>query len=160
MSIPFIWEEVTWKKEWGEYRRRPKAGNYIVDGGVLSNFSLRLLVDEASPDIREIMGKGDREGGRILGLLLDEHKAVPGADVGNGLPEPKITERTARLMETLTGAWDRDIIEQHRKHICAIGARGFGMLEFGLSPDRLELLLNSGRCAMTEHLKAQGLEVK
>src|SRR5262249_16562000 len=72
MSIPFVWPEVLWKKEWGTYRGRDKTGSAIVDGSVLSNFPLRYLVDADNRDIRDIMGPPMEEKARPLGLLLDE----------------------------------------------------------------------------------------
>src|SRR5581483_11576877 len=50
MSIPLIWREVVWQDGWGTYMGRAKAGNIVVDGGVLSNFPIRLI-DEPVPDI-------------------------------------------------------------------------------------------------------------
>ncbi|MDH4099941.1 MAG: patatin-like phospholipase family protein, partial [Nitrospirota bacterium] len=43
MSIPFVWQEVRWQKEWGLYRGTDISGHTIVDGGVLSNFPIDLL---------------------------------------------------------------------------------------------------------------------
>ncbi|HEY6040934.1 MAG TPA: patatin-like phospholipase family protein, partial [Anaerolineae bacterium] len=40
MSIPLVWQEVVWQKEWGTYRGRDMTGHAIVDGGLLSNFPI------------------------------------------------------------------------------------------------------------------------
>ena len=55
MSIPFVWREVVWQKEWGTYCGIDKTGATIVDGGVLSNFPIDLVAcsDER---IKKIMG--------------------------------------------------------------------------------------------------------
>jgi len=37
MSIPLVWDEVVWQKEWGAYLGRDLTGHLVVDGGVLSN---------------------------------------------------------------------------------------------------------------------------
>ncbi len=55
MSIPFLWQEVVWQKEWGLYRGQDITGHAIVDGGLLSNFAIDLLVSK-DDDIRQMMG--------------------------------------------------------------------------------------------------------
>jgi predicted acylesterase/phospholipase RssA len=156
MSLPFLWEEVEWQKGWGKYRERSKVGNFIVDGGVLSNFPLRYLVDP-SPGVQEVMGP--REGGptRNLGLLIDETKPAPGTDPAAEARhmhrQPKIVQRVSRLLEAMIGTWDEEAMRPYKNDVCFIGAKGFGTLEFDMAPERLDLLVNSGRCAMTEHLQ-------
>jgi predicted acylesterase/phospholipase RssA len=156
MSIPFLWEEVAWRPEWGPYRGRAKAGNFIVDGGVLSNFPLRYLVD-AGPAVQEIMGPRPAGPTRNLGLLIDETKPAPGTDPAGEARhmrgQLKIVQRVSRLLEAMLGTWDEEVIRPYKDAVCFIGAKGFGTLEFDMAPERLELLVNSGRCAMTEHLQ-------
>ena len=77
MSIPFVWREVVWDARWGLYRRRDKAGHRFVDGGVLSNFPIRLIA-ESDAEIAEIMGATDPTSAGNLGLLLDERIRVAG----------------------------------------------------------------------------------
>src|SRR5262245_7583660 len=77
MSIPFVWQEVVWQAEWGTYMGRPKTGNIIVDGGVLSNFPIRLIAT-MDDEIRQIMGDADPMAALNLGMLIDEELAVPG----------------------------------------------------------------------------------
>jgi predicted acylesterase/phospholipase RssA len=153
MSIPFVWPDVAWKEDWGPYRGRAKAGNYTVDGSVLSNFPLRYLVDSANKDVQGIMGPAPAQKARNLGLLLDETKPIPGAEND---PEPnksKFLQRISRLVETVTGTWDEEFIKQYPEEICFIGAKGVGVLEFDMDERRLQTVINSGRCAMTEYLQ-------
>jgi NTE family protein len=49
------------------------TGNAIVDGGVLSNFPIRLVAEP----VPQIMGDTDRVAALNLGLLLDEALPVP-----------------------------------------------------------------------------------
>jgi predicted acylesterase/phospholipase RssA len=58
MSIPFVWREVVWQEEWGQYLGRDKTGKIIVDGGVLSNFPIRLIDTEPDDDqfVMDVMG--------------------------------------------------------------------------------------------------------
>jgi predicted acylesterase/phospholipase RssA len=166
MTIPFVWPEIVWQPAWDPYgvgrNARSKAGNLIVDGGVLSNFPLRLLLEKKQAPVTgqdtvgEVMGD---DGARALklGLLLDETRPAPGTDVEQEkkhmLGKLKAVQTLSRLIETMTGAWDEQAIEQYRDHICRIGVKGFGALDLDMEPFRLDQLINSGRCAMTTHLE-------
>ncbi len=156
MSIPFVWQEVVWQKEWGPYLGRPKAGNTIVDGGVLSNFPIRLV---ATLDdwVRTLMGDTDPLGAGNLGLLIDEKLPVPGAADTNQTPLPvtrlRTVKRISRLVDTMTGASDNEMMRRYESEICRLPAKGYGTLEFGMTGPRLELFLQAARAAMTEHLK-------
>ena len=156
MSIPFVWQEVVWQEEWGTYLGRPKTGNIIVDGGVLSNFPIRLIAT-VDDEIRTIMGDSDPNGAGNLGLLIDERIPVPGMPDSDKTPLPvtrlRTVQRISRLLDTMTGAWDNDLIRRFSSDICRLPAKGYGTLEFGMTGDRLELFLQAARAAMTDHLK-------
>src|SRR5882762_7372042 len=66
MSIPFVWREIVWDPGWGTYRGRAKSGHTFVDGGVLSNFPIRLIA-ESYEEIADIMGNVDPTGAGNLG---------------------------------------------------------------------------------------------
>ncbi len=83
MSIPLLWEEVTWDEAWGLYRGKPIAGSKIVDGGVLSNFPIELFISNLA-HVTAVMGPKRSE--NILGLLIDETLAVKDAP-------PPVTEQ-------------------------------------------------------------------
>ncbi|MCP5120514.1 MAG: hypothetical protein GY953_57710, partial [bacterium] len=102
MSIPFVWQEVIWRKSWGAYLGRPKAGNIIVDGGMLSNFPIKLIAtDDAG--VAEIMGAdADHQAALDLGLLIDENLRVPGAEdtakTPKGFTGLRTVQRASRLI--------------------------------------------------------------
>jgi NTE family protein len=167
MSIPFVWREVVWREEWGLYRGRPKVkerdgvkkGNIIVDGGVLSNFPIRLIANEPAGDdlIMAVMGEETvASTAGNLGLLIDEKIAVPGA-VDSPKP-PRLTQhlrtvqRVGRLVDTMTGAQDNMTMALHEHEICRLPAKGYGTTEFDMEAGRLDALINAGREAMTRHL--------
>ena len=152
MSIPFIWEEVAWNKSWGTYRGREKTGNLMVDGGMWSNFPLRLLVSRDQEN-QEIMGMPPAEPAMPLGLFLDERKPIPGAPTSGNDIDLQMLRRVNRLIETMSAPLDREVTKKYEKDICFIGAKGVSLLEFDMNQQRQELLLNSGRCAMTEYLR-------
>jgi NTE family protein len=155
MSIPFVWEEVVWQSEWGTYMGRPKAGNILVDGGLLSNFPIRLIAC-MDDEIRAIMGDTEPGGAGNLGLMIDEALAVPGAPNTAKTPMPvtrlRTVQRVSRLVDTMTGASDNDVIRRFASEICRLPAKGYGTLEFGMCGDRLDCFLAAARAAMEAHL--------
>jgi predicted acylesterase/phospholipase RssA len=74
MGCPFAWPEVIWKPEWGTYRGRDINEHRVVDGGLLSNFPIGLLVS-SDGNIDEIMGEGHISK-HAIGLLIDENLVV------------------------------------------------------------------------------------
>ena len=57
-------------------------------------------------------------------------------------------------------AWQWDAVRGAEDVMCRIGVRGHPALELAQTPDtidRLQALVNSGRCAMTDHLKKRKL---
>jgi hypothetical protein len=124
---------VVWPAEWGYYLGREKIGHTIVDGGLLSNFPMKLI---ATSDIgvREIMGDADPEEALNLGLLIDEGTAVPGAPQSGGPPPPSFTsfktvQRVSRILDTMLSASDSDMIRRFSSEICRLPAKGYGTLE-------------------------------
>ena len=160
MSIPFVWQEVIWKKEWGTYRATNKSGNTIVDGGVLSNFPIRLVADPDADD-RLMMGNEDPGGAESLGMLIDERIDVHGEPAAlpskNKIANLRTVQRISRLIDTMTGASDNEMIRFYASSICHLPAKGYGTLEFDLDGDRLMNFLKAGQAAMIEHLKGRGL---
>jgi NTE family protein len=164
MSIPFVWREVVWQPAWGTYCGRVKAGNIFVDGGVLSNFPIRLI-DESVP---ELMGGTDPNGALNLGMLLDETLAIPGANPtvsnptipnaaspSNVAGQLRVVQRVSRLMDTMMGAQDNAEIRAHASEICRLPVKGYGTTEFDMPDARLKALVEGGRQAMLSHLTAR-----
>jgi len=157
MSIPFVWREMIWDTAWGTYRSRNKVDHIFVDGGVLSNFPLELVA-ESNPEIIEIMGNTDPNGAGTLGLMLDQSIAVPGAQ-NSQTPRPRIrtADRVTRLIDTMTGTSDAEIMRKYPKLICHLPVGGYGTTEFRMSQDRMNRLIDAGRNAMTAYLSQMGL---
>ena len=161
MSIPFVWREMIWKPEWGTYRllgtdgqitERNKTGNIFVDGGVLSNFPLRLIAESTS-EVIAVMGKTDPGAAGNLGLYLDEAIAVPGAQKSDTVrPRLRAADRVTQLIDTLTGSSDLSVIRQYESSICRLPVGGYGTTEFRMSSARQQLLIGSGTTAMKKYL--------
>jgi NTE family protein len=151
MSIPLVWDEVQWKKEWGAYRDRDVTGHIFVDGGMLSNFPLELFIsDEAK--VTKVMGP--KQANPVLGLLIDEAIEVPvgarGFIVKSSVKagELAIVKRIGRLVDTATGAHDNRVIEEHGDIIVRLPAKGYGTTEFDMDEGRRAALIEAARRAM------------
>ncbi|MFL5339145.1 MAG: patatin-like phospholipase family protein [Gemmataceae bacterium] len=159
LSVPLMWPEVVWRKEWGKYLDRDLDGHFIIDGGALANFPLRYAVDRNDDDVRQVMGEPDREPGAVIGLLLDGSLPVPGDVAAAERPDFKLLERIDRAVATLS-SWQADVTKGHEELICRIGTKGHPGLEMTQTPEavqRLQAMVNSGRCAMTDYLKKRKL---
>lgn len=158
MSIPFVWQEVEWQREWGKYLDRDITGHIIVDGGVLSNFPIDLLTS-SNKRIKRIMGGTDPYAVPNLGLLIDEKKTVKGSgkpketggNLFSSLGNLKTVKRINALLETMMNARDNTNIRNHKKEICRLPAKGYGVVEFDMEDERLLALINAGSKAMEKH---------
>lgn len=160
MSVPLLWEEVVWKPEWGFYRGRDLAGHTVVDGGLLSNFPIELLLS-ADTDVRKVMGDGQN---KVIGFLIDETVEVPGAPplpgaaASGGLSSSATVRRLQGLVETATRAGDRGAIEEFAPLIVHLPAKGFGTTEFDMKPERRQALIAAGKTTTEAYL--EGLTVR
>ncbi|MEO8369960.1 MAG: patatin-like phospholipase family protein, partial [Candidatus Solibacter sp.] len=149
MSIPFVWREVTWQKEWGTYCGADITDARIVDGGVLSNFPMDLIA--CSDDrIRKIMGeRADPTAAFNLGMLIDENIAVPGIDAKPVRDNPlRTVRRVQRMVDTMTGARDNALMDQFSDQVCRLPAKGYGTTEFDMPKAKIDALVEAGRAAM------------
>jgi predicted acylesterase/phospholipase RssA len=162
MGCPFAWQEVIWKAEWGAYRGRDLSGHRVVDGGLLSNFPIRLFVS-SDENIDEIMGEG-MQSENVIGLLIDETIEVPGAGEP---PEDKLSApgllnrvdlleamvlRINGLTETVLSAHDKFTLSKYRHMVCRLPAKGIGTMEFDMPPERQQAVLKAGEAAMKAFL--------
>lgn len=172
VGIPFVWPPVEWKAAWGTYRRSPNRevdlqGHLIVDGGLLSNFPIRYLVEPRHTAADGQLGPIAGPAARPLGLLLSEAEPVP--DFPQRPRRPLIDQLPmvrvgSLLLDTVLDAGDADVMRalvsasDDVKMICRIGTQNFSSLEFDLPYEAppngrgLKQLVNSGRDAMTRFL--------
>ncbi len=154
MSIPMLWQEVIWEEKWGSYRGREMAGHSIVDGGLLSNFPIELFLSKR-PDIVSLMGQ--KPGRGVLGLLIDEALGVDGTTAGMSYDRPGLlglntVKRVLKMIDTMTQAHDRQVMEAFQEVVIRLPARGYGTTEFDMTDDRREKLVAAGRKSMDEYL--------
>ena len=157
MSIPFVWQEVVWRREWGKFHGRDITGHAIVDGGVLSNFPIHLLSTDLD-EVVEIMGEADPFAIPNLGFLIDEELEVEGnPPAARNTATPKTLRRMTRLIDTMLNAHDRQIIERclENNEVCRLPAAGYGTAEFDMSPARFDALVRAGRAAARAYFDAR-----
>lgn len=153
MSVPLLWEEVVWMEEWGMYRGKDITGNTVVDGGMLSNFPIELFISD-SPVVTDVMGEKTTDRLDVLGFLIDETMEVPGvpsesADEGGGFEfgDLRSVKRIKNLIDTMTKAHDKSVIETFEHLVIRLPAKSYGTIEFDMSDARREALVNAGQQA-------------
>lgn len=156
MNIPFVWEEVLWGPTWGQYRKQDMAWHSVVDGGMISNFALELLVSD-SPEVRAVMGAPT--GNKVLGFLLDGTLPVPNApprprtppsaisDLEADAQQSRIVQRLEHTLDTITGARDSFVMGSFEADICHLPVQGYGTTEFDMSAERIKAIIEGGRTA-------------
>ncbi|VTR97256.1 patatin-like phospholipase family protein [Tuwongella immobilis] len=154
LSIPLVWQEIVWPAHWGKYLNQPMTGHVLVDGAAMLEMPLQLYLKPDEPMVRQVMGPPPAGEAHTIGLLLDDQIPPPGmnGNPGNGAAGMgKLDLRIGRLVDTLT-RWEQDALKPLDALICRIPTQGFSALEFEMSQERFDALINSGRCAMTEYL--------
>lgn len=157
MSIPFVWNEVRWQDTWGLYRNEKKAGNAIVDGGILSNFPLELFIS-TDDDVTQLMGQ---KSSSVIGMLIDESQEVPNAPPSKESEQPnplaglRTMQRIDRLIDTMMTAHDKMVIDDFKDLVVYLPAKGYGTTEFDMSKERREALVAAGRSAMDRYFAAK-----
>ena len=151
MSIPFVWREIVWEARWGKYQGREKTDHIFVDGGVLSNFPLRLVTD-STPHVEAIMGDTDPNAAGTIGLYLDATIPADGVETPTRRPRLRVADRVTRLIDTMTDSADQQVMAAHLDNVCRIPVGGFGTTEFRMSAERQAVLIGSGRDAMIQYL--------
>lgn len=154
MNIPLLWQEVIWQAEWGTYRGRSMKDHAIVDGGLLSNFPLELLISR-DERVTAVMGERTSEG--VMGMLIDEGIPVPGAEApapreGFSFGSLPTVQRLRSLVDTVLCARDKLVIDAFEGLVARLPAGGCGTTEFDMPEAKRALLVQAGRDAMTEHL--------
>ncbi len=177
MSIPFAWHEVRWEDEWDPFRtfnntgteiqsETNLAGHFIVDGGVLSNFPIDMLTSD-EPYVRAVMGDTVPDRDAVLGFLIDEDLEVEGAPprpdtsedddagIAGNIKKLRTVQRVSRLVDTMRGAHDKQLIAANEELICRLPAKTYGTMEFDMTDERKEKLIDGGQKAMEKHLEGR-----
>jgi predicted acylesterase/phospholipase RssA len=137
MSIPFVWDVVTWQPDWGLYKGGFLVTDEIVDGGVCSNFALWLF-KESNTYIQV------QEDLPCIGLLLDENKSLNGvSDIPKNPTSFKIVNRAMEIFDTARISKDWEYINTFSDEIAFLPCKGYGVLEFDLAGDKLHALINA-----------------
>jgi len=163
-SIPFVYQHVKWQPEWGMYQGEDISGHDIVDGGLGSNMGIELVVSH-EPEFVEAMGF-EPDPDKVVGLFLDNTIPVAGAEATTPIEEElnlddplhvrwnDVKDRNQALFDTFLRAHDHFVVRTHPDKVCHLPVGGFDTLEFDMSEERAQLLMNSGKDAMRDCLQA------
>jgi predicted acylesterase/phospholipase RssA len=136
----------------------------LVDGGLLSNFPISLLV-ASDENIDDIMGEGNNSE-RVIGLLIDETLPVPNSGEPPATPvtTPGLIDRFDFLEETIwrvrgmtdtvLRAHDTAMLGAYEEFVCRLPAQGYGTMEFDMTPERMQAIVAAGEAAMEAYLQA------
>jgi predicted acylesterase/phospholipase RssA len=155
MSFPMLWQEVVWQSEWGTYRGKDISGHTVVDGGMLSNFPIELFISNAK-HVTNVMGEKTTDQLHVIGLLIDEGTPVADAPevaaTGAGFDFGRLqtVQRVMKLINTMTQAHDKKVIEAYERLVIRLPAKGYGTIEFGMSEERRKALVSAGRNAAAQ----------
>ena len=159
MSIPLLWQEVIWQKEWGTYKGEQIAGTVVVDGGMLSNFPIALFLS-SRPEVGDIVGPPQSK--NVLGFLIDDRIAVPNLppppeqiSIPAGVGELRTVRRLTGLVSTMMSAHDNMAVTVFAKHVVWLPARGIGTTQFDMTDGERNALVDGGRTAMRDFLAQQ-----
>ena len=167
MSLPFIYQEVIWRAEWGDFDGADITGHALVDGSVSSNLPIDLLLSP-EPELIRIMG-GEPAPDQVIGLYIDTDIPVPGADKYPPKTRPAdkrsqpdeqwqpLVDRVSNLINTTIRSRDNLEIRLHSHNVCHLPAGGYDTLEFDMSDERIRLLVAAGQTAMKTFLDRHSL---
>ena len=100
-------------------------------------------------------------------MLIDETLGVPGAPpppndsaddragVMGDIKKLRLVQRVTRLVETMRGAHDNQLITANKDLICRLPAQTYGTMEFDMSDQRRDKLVAAGKRAMEDHLASR-----
>lgn len=157
MSIPLLWQEVIWQKDWGRYNGREIDGHAIVDGGLLSNFPIELFLSDLK-DVTSVMG--EKVSQQVLGFLIDEEADVPDVEQPKVIPDKlniadlTTIQRISRLIDTTLSARDKMVIDSYSDLVVRMPAKGYGTTEFDMSDERRNKLVDAGRNTLKAYFEA------
>jgi predicted acylesterase/phospholipase RssA len=165
MSFPLVWQEVVWREEWGPFRATrdgrpveiPLTGHVLVDGGMLSNFPIELFVSR-EPGVTSVMGP--RRSAAVLGFLIDESLPVKdappplneeGSPLLSHLGSSRTAQRLRGLVDTMTSARDKAVIDENRQRVVRLPAKSFKTLEFNMCDERRDALIAAAATATRDY---------
>ncbi|MCP3940000.1 MAG: hypothetical protein GY710_00765 [Desulfobacteraceae bacterium] len=177
MNIPFVWPPVTWEKMFGFYRERNLYKHKIVDGGVLSNFAVRLTTS-AGPEIISVMKDSDiseSEYTRLMndcptiGFMLDDNEVIPGVqpvassglmlfikgieEMIGGLQDSDGISLAGNLWKTIMEGNDNFVVSAEKDIVCHLPVKGIDTLEFNMTTDRQKAMVDEAQEATKKYFE-------
>jgi NTE family protein len=124
---------------------------------MLSIFPMELFIS-AEPQVTNLMGP--KKDDPIMGLLNDESLPVPIVPKARGLlvttdvkpEELRTVQRVKHLVDTMTQAHDKMVMEEFDNLVVRLPAKGYGTAEFDMTEERRQALVAAGQNAMAAYL--------
>lgn len=159
MSIPLLFAEVVWRREWGGYLGESLEGHAMVDGGMLSNLPIGFILPGANQLVGQLMGPPPPGDAIPLGLAIDTSLEVVGAPPAGAarsipalLAETRLGQRINALADTMLHGLDRTIADADEHELLRLPAGGYKATEFDMSRERAAALVRAARIATWAHL--------
>ena len=105
---------------------------------------------------------GPHDGTFALGLLIDETKPVANSGSGTAgthfgfaqeIKNLPIVRRVSDLVNTMTNAYDKTIIDAYKDGVCRLPAQGYETTDFDMSDARTAALVTAGERTMREFFR-------
>jgi predicted acylesterase/phospholipase RssA len=77
------------------------------------------------------------------------------AGVAGVIKKLRTVQRVFRLIDTMSSAHDKQLIAANEDLICRVPAKTYGTMEFDMTDERKERLIDGGRKAMEKHLEGR-----
>lgn len=151
MNLPLVWPEITWERAWGQYLDQDISGNIIEDGCLSSGLPLYLLTSN-HPESQELMGANNCSVNQAVGVYLDDRLSVDAPTRSKSTQGTILDKVVQRIERQLHLALERpyDGLEPHQSAIvCPIPSRGYGVLEFNMSSERVEAVMAAANRAVS-----------
>jgi predicted acylesterase/phospholipase RssA len=147
-GLPLLWADVVWQDAWGTYLGRDITGHQLVEGQLFSPFPIELFFSDL-PQVIALVGA--KSTAHVLGFIVDETIPVPNAPpliwdknwaAIEQLPPAKAL---AHMVNAVLQTRNKLTIAAVERHIVHLPAKGYRMLEFQLTKDRFNALVQAGR---------------
>lgn len=165
-SIPFVFQEVVWQSEWGDYLGEDMTGHLVIDGGATTNLPLEMVLSNDATVLAAMALEPNPE--QVLALVLDQDSLIGGVTASPS-PTPalasdalenaliaerwqEIRDRNIDLMDTLLNGRDRLLANAYPDRVCRLPVQGVRTLEYGMSEEKLGLMLSAAQAAMEDCL--------
>lgn len=147
-GLPLLWQNVAWQDAWGMYLAKDITGHQIVEGEIFSPFPIELFMSDL-PQVAALVG--EKQSLSVLGFVIDETIPVPDAPValpnnlGSAVEQLPPANSLTQVFKAILQSRKKLTIDAVEQHIIHLPAKGYQMLEFQLTSERFNALIEAGK---------------